>query len=604
MLNEARLIDLKEAFRGPVGRTLFRIVEQPVERVLSVSRINRLYAESRGRYDQVNYFPTVLSVLDIEYELTDEDRDKIPTSGPLLVVANHPFGAIEGVILGDLLTRRRSDVRLMGNHLLARVPELRSWIIPVNPFGGSRATQSNIGPLKASLRWLQGQGALGVFPAGTVSHLRLHARAISDPPWHPSVAALVRLTGATVVPVFFEGRNSMMFQLAGLIHPGLRTALLPHELLRRSHSRLVVRVGRPIPAEKITRYEDDVTATGYLRFKTHMLKRRTSPVRPRFLPRAQPARTKMEPLGEPVPPEQMAAELAALPEETRLHQQGEYELYAARAKQIPAVMREIGRLREKTFREVSEGTGRSHDLDRHDQDYVHLFMWNRARAELVGSYRLGQVDELLEKSGVSALYTSSLFKFNEGFLRRMGPALELGRSFIRAEYQRKPTSLALLWRGIGEYLVRHPRYKVLFGPVSISRDYASLSRRLMVEFLAQERGDRSLAGMVKPKNPLKERLAPEENLALRAVFGPQAKDADDISALVSEIEEDNKGMPVLLRHYLRLNARLLCFNVDPAFGNCIDGLIVVDLRTTEPKVLTLLKRFMGAEGHLKYASVA
>jgi putative hemolysin len=599
MLNEtqtARLIDLKGAIRAPLGRTLFKLVEQPVERVLSVARINRLYAESRGRYDQVNYFPTVLDVLDIEYRLSDEDREKIPTEGPLVVVANHPFGAIEGVILGDLLTRRRSDVRLMGNSLLARVPELESWIIPVNPFGGSRATQSNIGPLKACLRWLQGGGALGVFPAGTVSHLRL-PRGISDPPWHASVAALVRHTGATVVPVFFEGRNSMMFQLAGLIHPGLRTALLPHELLRRSHSRLEVRVGRPIGPEKLARYADDATATSYLRFKTHMLKRRSSPVRPRFRPENVAAAVQMEPLAAPVPPAALAAEVAGLPAQALLHEQGDYQLFSARAAEIPLLMQEIGRLREKTFREVSEGTGRATDLDRYDEHYVHLFMWNRARSELVGSYRMGRVDELLERGGIGALYTSSLFKFKEGFLPRLGPALELGRSFIRAEYQRKPTSLALVWRGIGEYLVRNPRYKVLFGPVSISRDYQNLSRRLMVEFLAQERGDQALAGMVKPKNPLRERLAPEE----RAVFGPLVKDVDDISGLVSEIEEDNKGMPVLLRHYLRLNARLLSFNVDPAFGHCIDGLIVVDLRTTEPKIL---RRFMGEQGHLQFSAAA
>jgi putative hemolysin len=261
------------------------------------------------------------------------------------------------------------------------------------------------------------------------------------------------------------------------------------------------------------------------------------------------------------------------------------------------VLREIGRLREKTFREVSEGTGRATDLDRYDEHYVHLFMWNRAQAEVVGSYRMGRVDELLARGGIGALYTSSLFKFKEGFLPRLGPALELGRSFIRAEYQRKPTALALVWRGIGEYLVRNPRYKVLFGPVSISRDYQNLSRRLMVEFLGRERGHETLAALVKPKNPLKERLAPDE----RAVFGPLVKDVDDISGLVSEIEEDNKGMPVLLRHYLRLNARLLCFNVDPAFGHCIDGLIVVDLRTTEPK---LLRRFMGEQGHLQFAAAA
>lgn len=189
MLNEAhtpRLIDLKGAIRGPLGKTLFKLVESPVERVLSVARINRLYAESRGRDDRVNYFSTVLDVLDIEYALSEEDREKIPTAGPLVVVANHPFGAIEGVILGDLLTRRRPDVRLLGNHLLARVPELASWIIPVNPFGGTQATQSNIAPLKACLRWLQKGGSLGAFPAGTVSHLRPFARGIRIRPGIPA----------------------------------------------------------------------------------------------------------------------------------------------------------------------------------------------------------------------------------------------------------------------------------------------------------------------------------------------------------------------------------------------------------------------------------
>jgi putative hemolysin len=293
----------------------------------------------------------------------------------------------------------------------------------------------------------------------------------------------------------------------------------------------------------------------------------------------------------------MIGEIAGLPATALLHEQGDYQLFSARAQQIPAVLREIGRLREKTFREVSEGTGRAADLDRYDEHYVHLFMWNRARAELVGSYRMGHVDELLERGGVGALYTSSLFKFNAGFLQRLGPALEMGRSFIRAEYQRKPTALALVWRGIGEYLVRQPRYKVLFGPVSISRDYQNLSRRLMVEFLARERGDQALAGLVKAKKPVRDRLRPEE----RAVFGPLVKDVDDISGLVSEIEEDSKGMPVLLRHYLRLNARLLSFNVDPAFGHCIDGLIVVDLRTTEPKIL---RRFMGDQGHRQFSAAA
>jgi putative hemolysin len=600
MLNNAKtgtLIDLRGFIDNPIKRTLYGLVGLPLEKMLSFSAINRLYAESLTLSDRSNYFSTVLQVLNVGYDVREEDRANIPTSGPVVVVANHPFGAIDGIILGDLLIRSRLDMRLLVNHYLTGVPEIRNWIIAVDVFQGQTAVESNVGAIKAALRWLKQGGLLGVFPSGTVSHLQLRRACVTDPPWHPHMAALIRRTGATVVPVFFEGRNSNVFQLAGLIHPGLRTALLPSELLKRSNSKIEVRIGRPIGPDKIARYAEDCTLVEYLRFKTHMLKRRDSPVRPRFIPRMAAARDAApQPIMDPVPMGLLAAEVSRLPSDAWLCEAGEHKVFIAGARQIPAVLREIGRLREKTFREVSEGTGLACDLDGFDDTYLHLVMWNLARQEVVGSYRLGRVDELLARRGSLGLYTSSLFKFKPGFLERLGPALELGRSFIRQEYQRKPTSLALLWRGIGEYLVRHPRYKILFGPVSISRDYHSLSRQLMVEFLERQRGDESYGPLVKAKNPPRDRLAGHE----RRLLEPLVKDVDDISTVVSEIEHDNKGMPVLLKHYLRLGARLLSFNVDSAFGHCIDGLIFVDLRATDPKIL---RRFMGTEGHGFFASV-
>jgi putative hemolysin len=592
-----RLIDLRGGIDGAVKRSLFRLIEKPVESVLSLSVVNRLYAESLTMPGESgNYFGRVLDVLNITYHVSDEDRAKIPTRGPVVVVANHPFGGADGVVMGDLLTGVRSDVRLMGNQLLASVPQLRDQVIAVDAFGGREAVRSNVAPMKACIRWLKQGGVLGVFPSGTVSHLKVLDKRITDPAWHPNVAALVRRTGATVVPVFFEGRNSMMFQLAGLVHRGLRTALLPKELLKRSHTKLSVFVGRPIGPDKIGRYEDDQTLIDYLRWKTYMLRHRTSPIRPRFMPRPKPAApTVEEPVVAAVPPAELVAEIRSLPAGAELCGHGDYQVFIAEARHIPRMLQEIGRLREITFREVSEGTGRALDLDGFDQDYLHLFMWNKATSELVGSYRLGRVDDLLAKQGRRGLYTSTLFKYNLGFLERLGPALELGRSFVRKEYQRKPASLALIWRGIGEFLVRNPHYKILFGPVSISKDYQGLSRQLMVELLESHRSDQTLGGLVKAKNPPRQRLDKEE----RAVLESLVKDVDDISTLVSEIEDDGRGMPVLLKHYLRLNARLLSFNVDETFGSCIDGLIVVDLRTTDPKIL---KRFMGDEGHARFTA--
>jgi putative hemolysin len=537
-----------------------------------------------------------LRTLAVGYEMTEEDRAKIPRHGPVIVVANHPFGAVDGLILGDIMTSVRTDVRLLGNRILARIPEVKPWILSVDPNGRPDSARANVGSMKAVVRWLRDGGVLGVFPSGTVSHLRLGS-GISDPSWHPNVAALVRLTGATVVPVFFEGQNSMVFQLAGLLHPAFRTALLPAETVKRQNSTVGVRIGRPIPPEKSGRYQEDETLIQYLRFKTYALQRRESPVRMRFVPPPAYLDATQEPILEPLPSQALGDEIASLPASALLHESGDYRVFAASARQIPSTMLEIGRLREKTFRAAREGTGKSSDLDAFDKTYIQLFTWNQSSQEIVGSYRLGRSDELLERQGVAGLYTNSLFKFNRAFIDRMGPALEMGRSFIREEYQRKPTALALLWRGIGEYLVRNPRYKVLFGPVSISRSYKDTSMRLMLEYLQRSRGDSSFAAMVRAKHPPRSDLRLEESRALDVLVESE----DDVSSLISELEDDNKGMPVLLRYYLRLGARVLSFNVDPSFGDCVDGLILVDLRKTEPK---LLRRFMGDEGYRRYSAAS
>src|SRR5690349_14449960 len=225
-----RLIDLGRSIESPLRRSLFKLVENPLGRMLSLPAINKVYVDTLACGDTRNYFASILRVLNVDYELSPADAAKVPASGPLVIVANHPFGAIEGVILGEILTGVRPDVRLLGNHWLHEVPEIREWVIPVDPWGGEEAVQANIAPLKSCLRWLKGGGVLGTFPSGTVSHLQVRQAAVSDPPWHPNVAALARRSGATVIPVFFEGRNSNIFQLAGLIHPALRTALLPNEL--------------------------------------------------------------------------------------------------------------------------------------------------------------------------------------------------------------------------------------------------------------------------------------------------------------------------------------------------------------------------------------
>ncbi len=276
----------------------------------------------------------------------------------------------------------------------------------------------------------------------------------------------------------------------------------------------------------------------------------------------------------------------------RLVEADEYEVYCAAADQLPMTIREIGRLREITFRATGEGTGKAVDLDEFDSDYLHLFVWQKEKQELVGAYRLGRTDHLLEKFGPAGFYTRTLFNFDAKLLQRIGTGLEMGRSFIRAEYQRGYAPLLLLWRGIGTYCVQNPQYKTLFGPVSISNDYQSVSKQLMVKFLQANHRPPDAKMLVRPRNPFRtSRISGfDESPGL-------LNNQEGIAELISELEPDGKGMPVLLRQYLKLGAEYLAFNVDRSFNNAVDGLIVVDLTQTEPRVLS---RYMGKEGYARF----
>jgi putative hemolysin len=290
-----------------------------------------------------------------------------------------------------------------------------------------------------------------------------------------------------------------------------------------------------------------------------------------------------------VPPTALWAEIVALPASQRLVDTGRFQVYWARAGQIRSVLREIGRLRELTFRAVGEGTGRCADIDVFDAHYLHLFVWDTRRHAIAGAYRLGLVEEILARHGPRGLYTRSLFTYGPALLDLLNPAIELGRSFVRAEYQRSFAPLMLLWRGIARFIARSPRYTVLFGPVSISGRYAPESRRLMVDYLSRHRVDAHLASQVSARRPFRDATAP----SAPDRDHPTPGKLDELSQRVAQIEPDGKGVPVLLRHYLRLGGRLLGFSVDAEFGNALDGLIMVDVRQIEP---TVLERYMGKAG--------
>jgi putative hemolysin len=413
----------------------------------------------------------------------------------------------------------------------------------------------------------------------------MRRREVADIAWSPTIAGIARATGASVLPIYFSGRNSTGFQLAGLVSPRLRTLLLPRELLKKRGSTIHVQIGSLISPLKLREFDSDEEMAAYLRVRTYLLAGRATKSRsanrpsPRVEERIAPA--------EPV--DLIESELASLPSDQHLAASGALRVAYARAEQIPTTLREIGRLREITFRRAGEGTGRSADLDRFDEYYLHLLVHDSTRRQVVGAYRLGLTDHILPAHGKDGLYTHTLFRFSDELLKQIGPAIELGRSFVRPEYQKEFAPLMLLWKGIALFAARYPQYRRLFGPVSISNEYQSLTRQLLIEFLKINASSNDLHKLVSARHP--PRFGPGRSWQAR-LAGTIVRTIEGIDELIGDIESDRRGSPVLLRQYLKLNAKLLGFNVDPEFGDVLDGLMLVDLAQVQRAILV---RYMGRE---------
>ena len=596
-----KLIDLGTAMQGAFGLSITSLILPPIEKIFSLDLVNRYYAQYyekvRTCKDPKQAFQAVLDTVDVKYTIDPMDREKIPPEGPLVVVANHPFGGIEGVILAVVLMKIRPDVKVMGNYLLNQVAGIGEAIFAVDPFEGSHAIAANLKALKESIRWVKSGGALLTFPAGEVSSFHLKHRRVVDPTWSAHVGGIIRRTGASVLPIYFPGTNSLFFQMLGMLHPRVRTAMLPRELMNKMGREIDLYVGKVIPSRKLKRFNSDAAAINYLRLNTYFLKNREDHRKGGLTRTIAPGSggKPKQAIIDPVAPDVLTQDVQRLPTDQRLVVSGDLAVYIARPEQIPSLINEIGRLREFTFRQVEEGTGNAFDLDRFDSYYRHLFLWNNARQELIGAYRLGLTDEILKRYGPQGLYTNQLFRFKPEFIHHLSTAMEMGRSFIRPEYQRKLNSLMLLWRGIGKFLVQHPHYNIMFGPVSISQNYHTVSRNLIVKFLKANSFNASLSRFVSPRRPYKARKIAEID---PSAFQSSLRDIDDISVLISEIEKDGKGIPILLRQYLKLNGQLISFNLDKSFSNVVDGLLLVDVPHID---LKLLKRWMGQKGCERYA---
>ena len=562
-----------------------RIISTVIEKVLGLDRLAQIYDGRPPGCTTHEFLQHTLDALGVSLDLVNASNlEEIPRTGPVLIVANHPLGGLEGVAISRVISDVRPDLKVLTNELLRSVPELADIFIGVDILS-SDAAAGNVSSIKQVHKHLKNGGAVLIFPAGMVSTYEHGHRRIQDRAWNRLAGQLLKRYQATCLPVYVGGTNSWLFYAAGMIHPRLRTALLPRQLANKQGFKLELRFGRPIPAAELRLLQSPRAITDYLRVSTDALVRE-----PETLPGmthqlvvdSSPASTRVE----------LFAAITDL-EEFRLIEHEEFDVYCAPYDRLGSIMEQIAIAREITFRSVGEGTGLSKDSDEFDPHYSHLFLWDKEALRIAGAYRVGLVDEIVAEYGVMGLYSRSLYKYDEAFINRLGSSIEMGRSFIHPDYQKKQVSLNLLWRGIGRILVGRPKYHTLFGSVSISREYSDLARALIADTMMTNFKASEFDQLVTPITPHKimNRVWTSEMLA-------ELSNVKMLSKLIERCDP-GKAVPVLLRHYLSVNGKLVCFNIHPNFSDSLEGLIVVDARKTDAKTLG---RFLGADGSAYFMS--
>ena len=561
-----------------------------VERTLGLKKLIEVYA-TRPRAPEkkafgIPFLDHTLSALGVTINVEqDHLLEDVPQNGPMIFVANHPLGGLEGVALTRLLLNKRSDLLVLTNKMLTSITELSDIFIGVDVLAKNAAAENAKG-IRQICKHLSNGGAVLIFPAGMVSAIDKQTRTIRDKPWDTLVGRLILKYQATSMPFFVRGRNSKLFYLLGLIHPRLRTLMLARELSNKNGSHLSIRAGKVITLEEIKTLNHQQQVTDYLRVATDLLRNPTATdnLNDNL---DDPSSIYLDSIEKPNLSTELIQDIHRL-EEFLLLEKQDFQVYCAPFDKLGSVMKEIAFAREVTFRAAGEGTGKPFDSDQFDPHYLHLFLWDKKQEQLVGGYRVGRCDQIIQEFGIKALYSRCHYQFDERYLAQLGNCLEMGRSFITPDYQRHPRALDMLWQGIGTYVAQNPEYHTLFGCVSISQEHSELARAFLSDSMMECFGaEEKFLKNIRPSSSLKikDKLWDPKNLASLA-------NITAINKLLGRCDP-GKSIPVLLRQYLALNGRLVCFSVNEGFNNSLDGLILVDLRKTPPKYL---KRYLGVTG--------
>ena len=563
---------------GKWGLLKYPIVSA-VMRLAKINKVNDLYDKIKDLEGQ-EFFGKLLEELNVKYLAFQEDLAKIPKTGPFILVSNHPLGALDGVIMCKILTEIRPDFKVMGNFLLTKIKPMEPYVISVNPFEKRKEAYSSMSGMREALKHLSEGGCLGIFPAGEVSNKNNEYNEILDKEWQEPALKLIKKAQVPVVPMYFHAKNSKLFYNVSKIHPDLQTLLLPSEMVNKREKPIKIRIGRPVTPKILNEYETPKELGEFLRKKVYMMKsyfEDRKSVAEFLKVKNLNISPKEEVVVQNIIDETPLAEILADRENLRktegkmLFSNGDYEVYFTKFDEIPAMMREIGRQRELTFRAVGEGTNLPFDLDEYDKHYHHLILWDNVAQKIAGAYRMALGSEVMKNYGIKGFYTNSLFDFDQELQPFFKKVIEMGRAYISLEYQQKPLPLFLLWRGIVHVCLRNPEHKFLMGGVSISNRFSDFSKSLMIEFMRSHYFDPAVAQYVHPKNDYKVYLSERDKSLF---FEGLDDDLNKFDKLIDDFESEMR-LPVLIKKYIKQNAKVVAFNVDPNFNDAIDGLMYI-----------------------------
>ncbi|QIR06229.1 GNAT family N-acyltransferase [Salinivibrio costicola] len=519
------------------------------------------------RYPHLQGFEFVEQVLDyfnFSYRVSDREKERIPESGRVVIIANHPIGSLDGLALLKMVRSVRPDVKVIANELLMQITPLHSCLLPVNNMGG-RTPKENLQNIN---QWLDNDGALIIFPAGEVS--RVAPSGIKDGPWQQGFLRMATKAKAPILPIHVDGRNSATFYGASMVYKPLSTLLLVEEMFRQENKTIVFTIGEMIPHHSYSPSANLPVRTRVKLFHKHLY--RLGKGKPGLFPTEAAIAA----------PEPRLDLKRALETSEKLGETPDGKLIFLIDYQADSpIMREIGRLREVAFRAVGEGTGARRDLDKFDQHYWHLVLWDPVELDIVGAYRLCDTQKTVAAQGIEGIYSASLFDFEQGMQPFLAQGLELGRSFVQPRYWGK-RSLDYLWLGIGALLAQRPQYRYLFGPVTISNAMPQAAKELLIFFYRTYfAGDSDYA---RSKRPYRLAAAKESELLAHFSGDDYQRDLKQLKMLLDHL---GVGIPTLYKQYSELcepgGVQFLDFGVDPDFADCIDGLVLVDLTKLKAK---------------------